>query len=1086
MPRTNAPLYSFNAGEVSKTALARVDAAKLRMAAECQLNWLPFVTGAMMNRPGLEFKGEIQSDNPALLLDFIYAKTDTALIELTANVMRVWTVTPGNTPAEALVSRASVTTAILDPTFTGTGGHWVTSDTTAGTTITLGAIAGVDVTFSAVPIGGLARVKQTFAIGAGDFDGLHLHAVRVVVGNGPVTVRVGSTDGLADYVASTVLDTGTFSLAFTPTTANASIQIESTDTCGKTVVSATIESAGVMTLPTPWGAADLPNLRWIQSQDVIYVACYGQQQQMIQRNGVRPQAQGWGIAVYRSADGPFHGVADVPNLVLTPSAQTGNITVSASLPFFTAAHVGALLRIFTGAQLNTAVLGGANAYSVPIRVTGIGTDRDITFQVTNGPSGAWVGTMSVQRSLVSADTGFVDLASTDPGWASVPSFTGNFSIVFDDNGISSPGDSYDNVIAWYRFGFKSGNYTSGSATVQTLYTGGGAYGIARITAYTSPLLVSAEVLAPFTGNVVFPGFWQISDWCAAFGWPTSVVIHEGRVGWFSGGTIPFALSGSDDYTSFAEEDNLANSLGDAGAILTSFGSGPSDSINFSLSLTRLLLGREQSIASARASNFDQALTPTDIVIRDCSQQGADRLRAVKAGKRALYVQQSGRRVFELVFNAQEFDYDDRDLTRLNLDIGKPGFVDIAYQVQPDGMLWLPRADGQVAALLYDVKDEVEAWWRLQTLGVVENVRVLPSTGIEDSVYFVVQRVINGVTRRFLEKLALRDNCKGGAINQMADCHLVYTGIPVSIVQLPWLPNTTVTVWADGSNIGTATTNNVGTGIMPDVVAAAFTNGATAAGNSTLHFAATPAAVAAGQVITDPSAAAVITPGTTVLSKTSTTVTMSANVSTALSSRGVLNGDLINFGGAHSYIVAGLGGAVVQSGIIPGGTTTVSVPSAYDGYPAELFADQYDNGKPVHMGVAIVAGGAVTLPYNMVATTITALIGHVAPFMSAKLAYAAGRTSALTIRKRVDHVGLVMFDATVQALSVGQRFDVLDGMPLMENGEAVAASTLWSEYDEPAIELPGEWNTDARLCLLAQAPNPVTIGAVVVGVNTEAR
>jgi hypothetical protein len=89
--KINAPLHSLNAGEVSKIALARVDVAKLRMSAECQLNWLPFVVGPMMLRPGLIYIGEILNDNPAKLVRFIYSKTDTALIELTANQM------PGST-----------------------------------------------------------------------------------------------------------------------------------------------------------------------------------------------------------------------------------------------------------------------------------------------------------------------------------------------------------------------------------------------------------------------------------------------------------------------------------------------------------------------------------------------------------------------------------------------------------------------------------------------------------------------------------------------------------------------------------------------------------------------------------------------------------------------------------------------------------------------------------------------------------------------------------------------------------------------------------------------------------------------------
>jgi hypothetical protein len=416
-----------------------------------------------------------------------------------------------------------------------------------------------------------------------------------------------------------------------------------------------------------------------------------------------------------------------------------------------------------------------------------------------------------------------------------------------------------------------------------------------------------------------------------------------------------------------------------------------------------MLGREQSIMSARSSNFDQPVTPTQIVIRDCSDQGAQRLPAIKAGKRGIFVQQSGRKVYELFFNSQEMDYDDRDLTRLNLDIGLQGFVDADKATQPDKMILLPRGDGQVACLLYDVKDEVEAWWRIQTLGIVENVAVLPQNGIEDLVYFVVRRVVNGVTRRFIERLAARSNCVGGAINQQLDCHVVYQGAATSTVTLAQLPNTPVSVWADGQAIGAGVTNGAGILTMPD-------------------------------------------------------------------------------GQSHTNIVAGLAGTVITS-TTTSATGTLAVGTQYNGYPAEVFADIGATGEPVHVGSIIVASGAITLPNGQVAQTIIACLGYVAPFMSAKLAYAAQLGSALTQRKRIDHVGLVLYDANYQGLQFGQRFDVLDNLPLYEAGTATPAGTTWSEYDEPMIEVPGSWQTDARLCLLAQAPNPCTLGGVVIGIAT---
>src|SRR5260370_7001490 len=121
--RANAPLYSLNAGEVSKIALARVDVAKLRMAAACQVNWLPYVVGPMAMRPGLTYVGEVLGDAPARLLRFIFSKLDTALIELTANKMRVWV-------NEALVTRPALATTIAPPFFAGLG-NWSTANTTS-------------------------------------------------------------------------------------------------------------------------------------------------------------------------------------------------------------------------------------------------------------------------------------------------------------------------------------------------------------------------------------------------------------------------------------------------------------------------------------------------------------------------------------------------------------------------------------------------------------------------------------------------------------------------------------------------------------------------------------------------------------------------------------------------------------------------------------------------------------------------------------------------------------------------------------------------------------------------------------------
>ncbi|MGY3393435.1 hypothetical protein ACVWW6_006026 [Bradyrhizobium sp. USDA 3311] len=186
------------------------------------------------------------------------------------------------------------------------------------------------------------------------------------------------------------------------------------------------------------------------------------------------------------------------------------------------------------------------------------------------------------------------------------------------------------------------------------------------------------------------------------------------------------------------------------------------------------------------------------------------------------------------------------------------------------------------------------------------------------------------------------------------------------------------------------------------------------------------------------------------------------------------------GSKHANIVVGLTGETLQ------GTAqepdrapiaSVTVPAAYNGYPAEVFAD----GRRI--GVIDVSGGAITLPGGRTASAITACVGYVAPFMSAKLAYAADGGTAINQRKKIDHVGLLLLNTSPLGLQIGQRMDLLDPLAAIDQDAAVAAGAIWDQYDQQMQEAPGQWDTDARLCMLGAAPYPVTVNGTVIGVTT---
>jgi hypothetical protein len=94
-------------------------------------------------------------------------------------------------------------------------------------------------------------------------------------------------------------------------------------------------------LATPYGAASLPRLQWVQSADVIYLVDGLNPMQRLSRFGLA----NWTIAPQEFTTGPFRVQNLDPARTIQASAQTGTVTLTASAPYFTAGMVGSLMRL---------------------------------------------------------------------------------------------------------------------------------------------------------------------------------------------------------------------------------------------------------------------------------------------------------------------------------------------------------------------------------------------------------------------------------------------------------------------------------------------------------------------------------------------------------------------------------------------------------------------------------------------------------------------------------------------------------------------------------------------------------------------
>ncbi|QND67639.1 hypothetical protein HB777_29355 [Mesorhizobium loti] len=772
MAKTNAPLLAFNRGLVSSSALTRVDVDRIRLSAEIMENWLPKTAGSMFLRPGFGYLGSSRNNAFGIDIPFVASTTDTALIEMADGKMRVRI-------NDVLISRVSVSTTISNSTF-ATSTSWTDASTNGGVL----AFGGSGLVLNAVNVGGLAVCRRQITVSGGNI-GLR-HALNIAVTRGSVTFRCGSTSGGDEYITETALRTGAHSLAFTPT-GDFYIQFQSDLDIDRIVASCQVASAGTMELDIPYAAADLPFVRWDQSADVLFLACTGFQQRRIERRGA---GDSWSLVLYQPNNGPFYS-ARTARVKLKVASTNGNTTLTSDLPFFKSTHVGALFRMFNEGVAQTYNLGAAGAYTNPFRVTGVQTseynDRNWSYTI----AGTWVGTLRWQRSFDGPDSGFKRFPYSAGGGTS--DITANLGSTAND-------DQDDNAIIYYKLGFEEGSYTSGTAVVTVNYDGGGGYSVCRVLSINSQTEAVVEVLDR-SNNTRYTDNWQEGIWSNRQGWPSGVAFDKGRLGW--AGKSRFIFSVSDDYENFDPDFE-----GDAGPINRTLGSGPVDTINFMLSLSRPIIGTPGAEFSIKSTSFDEPLTPQNAQAGAPSTQGSRAgVSAVKIDGRGIFAQRSGKRLFELIFDPNTYEYAPRDLTLLCPDLtGAANVVGMAIQRQPDTRAHVWLDDGSVVLLTYEPSEDVTCWSRLTVggSGFIEGVSVLPGED-EDQVFYRVRRTVSASTVRYLDKMAMESECLGGTMNKMADSFVVIPAVTgTSVTGLSHLNGLSVVAWAAGKYLGAYT------------------------------------------------------------------------------------------------------------------------------------------------------------------------------------------------------------------------------------------------------------------------------------------
>jgi hypothetical protein len=155
------------------------------------------------------------------------------------------------------------------------------------------------------------------------------------------------------------------------------------------------------------------------------------------------------------------------------------------------------------------------------------------------------------------------------------------------------------------------------------------------------------------------------------------------------------------------------------------------------------------------------ITPTNIVAQPQGYHGSSDIKPLKINQNILYVTNKGEYVRDLTYNVWSQLFSGVDITAISTHLFQgTNIVDWCWCEEPLKTVWAVRNDGVMLSLAYVKEQELIGWAHHDTNGQFTGccavVEVVPGNGeVVDAVYLVVQRIINGQTVKYIERMADR-------------------------------------------------------------------------------------------------------------------------------------------------------------------------------------------------------------------------------------------------------------------------------------------------------------------------------------------
>lgn len=290
------------------------------------------------------------------------------------------------------------------------------------------------------------------------------------------------------------------------------------------------------------------------------------------------------------------------------------------------------------------------------------------------------------------------------------------------------------------------------------------WGYMEIVTFGTTTSVDVTIASTLTGNAATTN-WRLGVWSGTTGYPTTGTFFEDRL-WMGGASsFPQRVDGSRTgrYQNFAPS-SVDGTVAASDGVAFTLNSNDVNRIKWLMDDEKgLVVGTARGEWLLRGSTLGEALSPTNISGKPSTKYGSADVAPQRAGKAILFVQRAGRKLRELAYVFEKDGFSAPDMSVLAEHITSPEMIEMAFQEQPQAVVWIPRSDGVLLGFTYE-RDQDVVGWHTHELGgfsdstqlaipVVESVASVPSPdATRDELYMIVQRYVNGRVRRYIEYL----------------------------------------------------------------------------------------------------------------------------------------------------------------------------------------------------------------------------------------------------------------------------------------------------------------------------------------------